>query len=583
MFAAFLASDIPAGPSWPPGPPGSSGSSGPSDYPVTPGPSSQVNSVGVTLPPDAAPPSMQHLRTFELNNRYMDRATQSYQKVFGFSITNEPLTRVDRNFNLVPAAATHWEVTPDGLTWIFHLQRDLLFGDGRPVTAQDYVDTFRRWADPDTGFDFVWYYRPIENWSEVVAGQLPLDSLGVRARDEYTIAFTTGKPTPYAPQLLNYSWVTPTHLFEKYGPAWSTRAETHMGNGPYRLREWTINERIILEPSPTYRGPNKPYLERITARLYNAAAPPPFLAAYESDEVDYVLLNNQAEINRAKSNPILRGHLNTYTKFVTYYLMMDTHHSPFDDLRVRQAFSHAVDQASLMKSALRDIAEPAVSMLPPGFPAANGTALASIQRYNPDLARQRLSEAGYPGGRGFPAMNMWLRGEPREITTAAEAVQAMLKQNLNIDVGVRNVEQKVFTETMNGKEITLALIPYEYDYADPSNLLSLWLSDGRHPWRNERYDNLVQRANITVGDPRQRVRLYQEAEEILVRDVGGVFLWHVLANEMWRPYVRGTAIEINEWGYRAWRDNKLSNLIPTLYISNKIMDVPSTQRSIGFW
>ena len=542
-----------------------------------------VNSAGVTLPPDAAPLTMQHLRTFELNNRYMDRTTQSYQKVFGFSITNEPLTRVDRNFNLLPAAATHWEVTPDGLTWIFHLQRDLIFGDGRPVTAYDYEDTFRRWADPATGFDFVWYYRPIKNWGEVVAGHLPLDSLGVQARDEHTIAFTTNDPTPYAPQLLNYSWVTPTHLFEKYGDAWSTKAETHMGNGPYRLREWTINERIILEPSPTYRGPNKPYLERIMARLYNAAAPPPFLAAYEADEVDYVLLNNQAEINRVKSNPILRGHLNTYTKFATYYLMMDTRHPPFNDLRVRQAFSHAVDQASLMKSALRDIARPAVSMLPPGFPAANGAALASIQRYDPVLARQRLTEAGYSDGRGFPAMSMWLRGEPREIATAAEAVQAMLKQNLNIDVGVRNVEQKVFTETMNGKGITLALIPYEYDYADPSNLLSLWLSNGRHPWRNERYEELVLRANVTVGDPKRRVRLYQEAEEILVRDVGGVFLWHVLANEMWRPYVRGSAIETNEWGYRAWRDNKLSNLIPTLYITSEIMNETSAQRSVGIW
>ncbi|MCY4546372.1 MAG: ABC transporter substrate-binding protein, partial [Gemmatimonadetes bacterium] len=114
----------------------------------------QVNSVGVTLPADAAPPEHQHLRTFELNNRFMDRATSSYQKIFGFALTNEPLTRVDRDFNLLPAAATHWEVTEDGHTWIFHLQRDLVFGDGRPATAYDYLSSFRRWADPKTGFDF---------------------------------------------------------------------------------------------------------------------------------------------------------------------------------------------------------------------------------------------------------------------------------------------------------------------------------------------------------------------------------------------------------------------------------------------
>ncbi len=555
----------------------------PADRPSASENAVQVNSVGVILPSDAAPAAHQHLRTFELNNRYMDRSTSSYQKVFGFALTNEPLTRVDRDFNLLPAAATHWEVTEDGYTWIFHLQKDLVFGDGRPVTAYDYEASFRQWADPRTGFDFEWYYRPIRNWGEVVSGRMPLDSLGVEALDPHTIAFTTTLPTPYAPELLNYSWVTPTHLYEKYGAAWSTRPETHMGSGPFRLKEWTINDRIVLEPSPTYRGPNKPYLERITAQLFNAAAEPPYLAAYEAGEVDYILLNNQAEINRVKSNPDLRGHLNSYVDFMTYYLMMDTRNPPFNDLRVRQAFSHAIDQTALMNSALRDVGLPASSMVPPGFPAANTEVLAAIQRYDPELARKLLAEAGYPDGRGFPAISMWLRGEPIVINTAAEAVQAMLKQSLNIEVGVRNVERKVFTETMNAKELTLALIPYRYDYVDASNLLTLWLSNGRHPWRNERFEELILRANVLVGDPDRRTVLYQEAEEILVRDVGGVFLWHVIINEMWRPYVRGAALETNRWGYKAWRGNQMLNLMPTLYMSREILDTDSKQETTGFW
>lgn len=543
----------------------------------------QTNSVGVILPTDAAPPEFQHLRIFELNNRYMDRATSSYQKVFGFALTNEPLTRVDRDFNLLPAAATHWEVAENGYTWVFHLQKDLVFGDGRPVTAYDYEDTFRRWADPKTGFDFEWYYQPIRNWGEVVAGRMPLDSLGVEALDSHTIAFTTSLPTPYTPVLLNYSWVTPTHLYEKYGAAWSTRPETHMGNGPFRLKEWTINDRIILEPNPTYRGPNKPYLEQITANLFNAAAEPPYLAAYEAGEVDYIMLNNQAEINRVMSNPDLNSHLNSYVDFLTYYLMIDTRNAPFNDLRVRQAFSHAIDQTALMNSALRYIGLPASSMLPAGFPAANTEALSTIQHYDPDLGRQRLSEAGYPDGKGFPPINMWLRGEPMVINTAAEAVQAMLRQNLNIDVGVRNVERKVFTEAMNAKEITLALIPYRYDYMDASNLLTLWLSSGRHPWRNKYFEELVLRANVLVNNPNLRTQLYQEAEEILVRDVGGVFLWHTIINEMWRPYVRGVALEKNNWGYKAWRGNQMLNLMPTLYMSQEVVDNTSKQEADSFW
>ena len=542
-----------------------------------------VNSAGVPLPPDAAPPAYQVLRTFELNNRYMDRATSSYQKIAGFAITNEPLTRVDRDFNLLPAAATHWEVSENGLTWIFHLQKDLIFRDGRPVTAYDYEDTFHRWADPKTGFDFEWYYRPIKNWGAVVAGRLPVDSVGVRALDEHTIAFTTTTPTPYAPELLSYSWVTPTHAFEKYGPAWSTKPETHVGNGPFRLKEWTVNDRFVLTPNLNYRGPHKPYLEQVIGQLFNAAAQPPFLAAYEANEVDYVLLNNQAEINRIKSNPVLRDHLNAYVDFQTYYLMLDSYHPPFNDIRVRQAFSHAIDQDALMKSALRDIGLPAVSMLQPGYPEANTEALASIQRYNPDLARKRLAEAGYQDGKGFPNIEIWLRGEPQVINTAAQAVQAMLRQTLNIDIGVRNMERKVFTEALNKKEITLALIPYRYDYVDASNQLSLWLSNGRHPWHNERFEDLVIQANILVGDPKRRTELYQEAEQILVSEVGGVFLWYTLMNEMWQPYVRGAALETNKWGYRAWRGNQMLNLTPTLYISKEVLEKPATPQATGFW
>ena len=107
----------------------------------------------------------------------------------------------------------------------------MMFGDGKPVTAYDYADTFRRWADPDIGFDFEWYYRPIKNWGAVVARKMPLDSLGVEALGPHTIAFTTTRPAPFAPHLLNYSWVTPTHQFEKYGAG-----VVHQTRNPHRVR-----------------------------------------------------------------------------------------------------------------------------------------------------------------------------------------------------------------------------------------------------------------------------------------------------------------------------------------------------------
>ena len=544
-----------------------------------------TNSIGVPLPPDAAPPEYQVFTSFKPEDRYLDLATSHYQVIgHDYALVNEPLVRMDRNYNLLPAAAANWEVSGDGLTWTFHLQPDLIYADGHPLTAHDFEDTFKRWADPATGFDFEWFYRSIRNWSEVVAAELPLDSLGVTAMDDHTIAFATDRPTPYLPLILTFSWVTPTHLFEKYGPGWSTKPETLLGSGPFRLVEWSKLDRIVLAPNPHYRGPHKPYLEKVVSKLYNLAVPPPMLSSYEAGAVDQAALTNQAEINRVKGDAGLRDQLVTYSAFGTSYLMMDTFKPPFDDLRVRQAFSHAIDSEALVESALQGVAVPAVSMLPGGFPAANPRGLASVQRYDPVLARRLLAEAGYPDGSGFPRTVMWTRGTNLQGGQAPQAVQAMLKHNLNLDIGVQNTEAKLFMETMYQGNIAFAMIPYGYDYMDPSNLLGIWLSTGRHAWYNQRFESVMATANHLIGDPVRRTALYEEAERIVVEDVAGVFLWHGQHNELWKPYLRTEALERNDRGGYAIRVDKHLNLSTTLYVTEEaVRDGSSEDRDDGFW
>ena len=548
-------------------------------------PATHTNSIGIPLPPDAAPPEYQVFTSFKAEDRYLDLAVSHYQVIgHDYALVNEPLVRMDRNYNLLPAAATRWEVSGDGLTWTFHLQPDLIFADGHPLTAHDFEDTFKRWADPATGFDFEWFYRSIRNWSEVVAARMPLDSLGVTALDDHTIAFSTDDPTPYLPLILTFSWVTPTHLFEKYGPGWSTRPETLLGSGPFRLVEWSKLDRIVLAPNPHYRGPHKPYLERVVSKLFNAAVPPPMLSSYEAGAVDLASLTNQAEINRVKHDARLRDQLVTYSAFGTTYLMMDTFKPPFDDLRVRQAFSHAIDTEALVESALQGVAIPAVSMLPDGFPAANPRELAPVQRYDPAMARRLLAEAGYPDGRGFPRTVMWMRGTNLQGGQAPQAVQAMLKRNLNLDIGVQNTEAKLFMETMYQGDIAFAMIPYGYDYMDPSNLLGIWLSTGRHAWFNQRFESVMAEANQLIGDPERRIALYEEAERIVVEDVAGVFLWHSQHNELWKPYLRTEALERNERGGYAIRVDKHLNLSTTLYVTEEVTRKGSTEdQDQGFW
>jgi peptide/nickel transport system substrate-binding protein/oligopeptide transport system substrate-binding protein len=544
-------------------------------------PGRYVNSIGVTLPPGAAPPEEQVFRSFQPDNHFMEWFRTIYKGTYGHTIIAEPLLRLDRDFNLLPAAAERWAPSEDGRTWYFHIRRGLEFSDGHPLTAHDYVFTFRRGADPKNAYDVEWYYRPIKNWAAVVTGKKPLEALGVRALDDYTLAVETETVCAYLPHLLIDSWVSPRQAIEKYGDAWSTRPETSIASGPFYLAEWSKGDRIVLKANSRYHGPAKPYIEALVARLYTLSARPPILAAYEADEVDYADILSQAERGRIVSDPVMRDELHAFTDFATYYLTMNTSAGVFADKRVRQAFSHAIDREALTRSALQGFAVPACSMLPAGFPAANPEALRAFQRYDPALARQRLAEAGYPEGRGFPPVELWVRADSRPVNDAGEAIQAMLRQNLGIAVTMRVMEVKTFMDALNSHRLQLGLVRFGFDYVDPSSLMNLWLSGGRHAWKSDPFDRLVVQAGGVVGDPGRRMALYHQAERILVEEVGGIFLWHSVLNQIWKSKVRGEALEPNRDGYRAWRVDQIGNTSPTIYIARQ----PQTPRqgAVGFW
>lgn len=567
-----LAGDQSSGLPGPPGPPGPPEPSGP--------PARYVNSAGVELPPDAAPPSEQYVRTFQLDNTYMEWFRTIYKGTYGHRIIAEPLIRFDKNFELIPAAANSWEPTADGLGWYFYLRDDLEFSDGKPLTAHDYVFTLRRGADPDNAYDVEWYYRPIRNWSEVVGGRLPLDSLGVHAVDDYTLLIETDEPCAYMPDLMVDSWVSPRQAVEKYGDAWSTSPETSIASGPFYLAEWTKADRVVLKANPRYHGAARPYLETLIARLHNASTPPPLLASYEADEVDFGLVTNHAELARIKTDPQLSRELHSYTDFATYYLTMDTYNPPFDNLKVRQAFSHAIDRDAVCATALQGFAIPAYSMLPPGFPAEAAEALKPVQRYDPALGRKLLAEAGYPDGKGFPRVEMWVRRDVRPVHEAGEAIHAMIKQNLGIDLVVRNMEVKIFMDAINSHQLPLGLVRFGADFIDPSSLMNLWLSSGRHAWKHDRFDRLVVQAGGVVGDYETRMDVYRQAERILVEEVGGLFVWYPTMNQIWKSDIRGDALEPNRRGFRAWRGEQIGNTAFTIYIAE---DGERDAETRGFW
>ena len=494
------------------------------------------------LPAGAAPAEDQVFITVAdpTISRVFDFFEQVYQRPGTADLFSDPLVRMDRNFDIIPAAATSWSGNAEGTVWTFELDPTLMWNDGNPVTANDWVRTFQYGADPAHVWDFAWFFTGvIVNFGEAFEGAVPLDQIGVRqGATPNQLIIETVNPAPYLPSMMLYSPPLSAAALDSTGPLYNTDPATAVSSGPYVVTEFSRDQRIVYTRNPDYRGALRPTVETVIVKL---AAQNTSFTLYQAGEIDYMQGLAPQELQLAEADPALSQEIyQSVGDFRTWYLFFNTTLAPFDNLLVRQAFSHAVDRDAIAAAVLRRSGIPAYSFLAPGFPAANGEALASIQAYDPDMARQLLAEAGYPEGAGFPAQTMLLRNESPLNQTVAGAIAAGITEVLGIPVEVSNIDQAAFTAQI--KEIPFGAVSYGMDYLDPSNMLGVW-NNGRHSWVNETFLQQFADANVYTGAPEERIAMFQEAERTLVTDVPAVFVYHETPIQLIKPFVTGPFLE----------------------------------------
>ena len=507
---------------------------------------------GRALPDDAAPYSDQVLRvpcSNTHNGTTFDSSVSMYQNHGGVpDLFGDALVNLDKDFEPRPGAAESWSVADDGVTWTFKLREEMMWSDGTPVTAHDYVATFRMGASPEHAWDFSWFYAflgkgGIKNWSRVIAGELPPTELGVRAVDDRTLEIVTEGVFPPLPGAMKFGYVLQKRALEEHGPFYNNDPATSVSSGPYVLVEFDPGNRIAIEANPTYAGYRPARLKRVEC-IY--MSPATFFIAFQNDEIDLVPYDGltPADFITIENDPVLNdNYLRHYGDFRTDYLLFDTFNPPFDNLDVRKAFALAVHREAIVAGVYGAIkAIPAHSMLMPGFPAADiDGELSHLQRFDCGAAREHLAAAGFPDGDGFPPLEMWLRGENPAVAAVYQATAASIAQCLNIRIQVSNKDVKVFMDALNAKPTRLQFgaVSYGMDFLDASNLLGVWVSGGRHSWKNEEFDRIVGAASHLVGDPERRQQLFRDAERILVDDVGGIFIAHRWQGDLFKPYVLG--------------------------------------------
>jgi oligopeptide transport system substrate-binding protein len=547
-----------------------------------------VNRAGVTLPDDAAPLERQVMVMPAQEQKWMTWDASVYSENVGDNFAwADSCVRPNKDFEPQPNACASWSVSDDGLTWTFNLQQDKVWSDGTPVTAQDWVFTLQRYARAD--YDFEWFYSMmgITNWSQVVSGELPAEELGVAVVDDYTFTITTDRPTPYLIKIMSDVWVVPSHIVKDRldDGSWALDEANWVFAGPYVLEEYKKGVELVFVANDKYTGPYPPLLDKIT---YKFIDPQVRFAAYKNDELDsiggeYTDDLPPSAMAEIMANPELQQEHIQWPNFMTYYLFFDNANPPFDNLKLRQAISHAIDRDKIVNGPLQYQSTAAFTMNPPGFPGESVEALKDVQRFDPELARQLLAEAGYAGGEGLPAVTLYTRNAFPALTNAAEAIAAMLKENLGMEIQIQNLDYDTYMDKLRIQkregtgDFLFALVPYEFDFVDGSNLLGVWggcepegvteqsQMPGRHTWYSQEYNQLLCDAGQVLNDEAKRNELYAQAEKLLLEDVALVPIYHPINNALVKLDIVGPMFEPSSAGQVTWNRSRFASRESQVY------------------
>ncbi|HVC82726.1 MAG TPA: peptide ABC transporter substrate-binding protein [Chloroflexota bacterium] len=489
------------------------------------------------LPPNAAPDSQQVLTMpgGSQEGPYLDEDLTIYNRQDGTDLVQDPLVVYDPSTNVLsPVAASSWSVSADKLTWTFHIRHGLVWTDGQPVTSADFATPLRNQAKPKEAppYDFTYWTKTvmgIKNWAAVNSGKMPVSALGVGNPDPYTLTITTDAPRSYLPAAMVYTWAEPSHIVNKIGNVWATASHFSdmVFSGPYKVQSWQAGVAVTLVRNPMYHGVRKAPFSKIIWKIPGGD----LMAQFQTGQVSTTGHLDPGQFALAQhtypASQIIKN-----SSYDIWYLTFNTYTKPFNDLRVRQAFDQAINRQTLANNVLKGTAIPNYTLLMPGFPGFDKTITVP---YNVTKAQQLLAAAGYPGGKGFPSITIYLRNITGEISMsqpAAEYVQSQIKTNLGINLDVKVIDDKTFTADINQHTEPLFMVGYNYDYVDTSDFMDLFVTGGRHAWSNKQYDQTVGAADHSF-DQAARTPLYEKAQKIMAAQVPASFLFVPIYHDLW--------------------------------------------------
>lgn len=442
----------------------------------------------------------------------------------------------------VPGVAEKWEISDDGMTYTFHLRANAKWSNGDPVTAEDFVYSFRRIATPETAADYAPIYYLIKHFEPIHKGEeKDIAKLGVEAIDAKTLKITLEHPAPYFLEMLAHhaSWPVHKATLEKHGKEW-TRPGNAVSNGAYMISEWVPQSHVTLVKNPNFHAADTVKIDKVI--FYPTEDETEEFKRYRAGELHMSYSVPGNEIPRIRQE--MPNEFRNDPQFGTYYYGINMSKEPLgNNLKLRQALSLAVDRDIIVEKITQAGQQPAYGWVPPGLKGyTQQTVFANMtQAERDEMAKTLIKEAGYgPGGKPLSVEILYNTSESHK--KIAVAIAAMWKDKLGVDATMVNQEWKVYLENRDQGNFQITRAAWIGDYFDASNFLDLFLSYAGERndirYNNAKYDELYKQSQVEK-DPAKRAKLLEEMEKIFLDDSAMIPIYHYTAKKLVKPEVEG--------------------------------------------
>ncbi|MCD2378619.1 peptide ABC transporter substrate-binding protein [Borreliella burgdorferi] len=439
-----------------------------------------------------------------------------------------------------PGLAKSWNISEDGIIYTFNLREDIVWSDGVAITAEEIKKSYLRILNKKTAAMYANLIKStIKNAQEYFDETVPESELGIKAIDSKTLEITLTSPKPYFPDMLTHSAYIPVpmHIVEKYGENW-TNPENIVVSGAYKLKERSINDKIVIEKNEKYYNAKNVEIDEV---IFYPTEGSVAYNMYINGELDFL---QGAEKNNLEEIKI-RDDYYSGLKNGMAYIAFNTTIKPLDNLKVRQAISLAIDRETLTKVVLKGSSDPTRNLTPKFDDYSYGK---NLILFDPENAKKLLAEAGYPDGKGFPTLKYKIsEGRP----TTAEFLQEQFKKILNINLEIENEEWTTFLGSRRTGNYQMSSVGWIGDYFDPLTFLdSLFTTEnhflGAYKYSNKEYDALIKKSNFEL-DPIKRQDILRQAEEIIAEKdfpMAPLYIYpnsYLFRNDKWTGWVPNIA------------------------------------------